>query len=200
MILFYIAFVYLKIITAERLQSSRTLDRRVGRQFTSWYVCLGARPPKTRLKQVELICLTSLYNSWSERAMLRVCLRVSGGWSGRSSGLIQKRVGPIIKGNSFVLAWHLKDRHLVSRQRHLCSLLVPHSTHERSQEPSRRTCKPANMARSSPIRAAMDIQLPSTYLFLPLPTCSKTIQRLTNCWITRKAESISAEVREITLL
>lgn len=33
------------------------------------------------------------------------------------SGKTQKQLGPIIKGNSFVLDWHLKDRHLVSCQR-----------------------------------------------------------------------------------
>lgn len=37
--------------------------------------------------------------------------------TGHRSGKTQKQLGPIIKGNSFVLDWHLKDRHLVSCQR-----------------------------------------------------------------------------------
>lgn len=131
MILFYNAFVYLKVITAKRVQSSRTLDRRVGRQFTSWYVCLGARPRRVVWGNLRVVLSadrdkqTESEPRWESRRSSNV----------GSSGLIQKRVGPIIKGNSFVLAWHLKDRHLVSRQRHLCSR-VPHSTRGRANSPT----------------------------------------------------------------
>lgn len=49
-----------------------------------------------------------------------------------------KRAGPIIKADSFVLAWHLKDRHLVSRQRHLFVAHRPHPRHVSLQKQSTR--------------------------------------------------------------
>lgn len=114
MILFYNAFVYLEVIAAS--PTSRSLDRRVGRQFTIWYVCLGARPLKIWPLLARQDREEAPNSAPEENGRSAARPRPAAVFD----GLIPKQVGPIIKGNLFVLAWHLKDRHLVSRQRCLC--------------------------------------------------------------------------------
>lgn len=160
MILFYNTFVYLKIITTKNRCSGWK-----SRQAIYHMICLLRGKAFEVSKGVSADLRPNNVSSY-RRKRIALCPYV---WAGRGgfSGLTLKQAGPIIKGNSFVLAWHLKDRHLVSRQRHLCTYCLP----------------------PPPVPLVT-----RTHTHTRSPTCSKTIRRLTHCFeIIQKAEPLFAE-------
>lgn len=117
MILFYNAFVYLEVITEHRRVRGSFWDPgQWSRQAIYHMICLL----RGKAFGVASATINNSRIPWRRDAQNRFT-RVGTS----SSRLIPKRAGPIIKGNSFVLAWHLKDRHLVSRQRRLCRRGTP---------------------------------------------------------------------------